>query len=135
MTGHIKFGINPLPALKPLVWIGGAKEDLSAFPDAVKMDIGHALFVAQQGGKAPAAKPLKGFGGAGVLDVVDDHDGDTYRAVYTVRFGERVYVLHAFQKKSKSGIATPKVELDKIEARLKRAQEEHATWLAAKNRP
>ena len=68
MTGHIKFGINPLPALKPLVWIGGAKEDLSAFPDAVKMDIGHALFVAQQGGKAPAAKPLKGFGGAGVLE-------------------------------------------------------------------
>jgi phage-related protein len=134
LTTYIKFGINPTPPLKSLFWIGGAKEDLSAFPDAVKTDIGHALFVAQQGGKAPSAKPLKGFGGAGVLEVVDDHDGDTYRAVYTVRFGERVYVLHAFQKKSKSGIATPKGELAKIEARLKRAQEEHATWLAAKKR-
>jgi phage-related protein len=135
LTTYIKFGISPTPSLKPLVWIGDAKEELSAFPAAVKTDIGHALFVAQQGGKAPAAKPLKGFGGAGVLEVVDDHDGDTYRAVYTVRFGERVYVLHAFQKKSKSGIATPKGELAKIETRLKRAHEEHATWLAAKNRP
>jgi phage-related protein len=87
--------MNP-PSLKPLVWIGGAKDDLSAFPAAVKTDIGHALFVAQQGGKAPPAKPLRGFGSAGVLEVVDDRDGDTYRAVYTVRFGERIYALHAF---------------------------------------
>jgi phage-related protein len=133
LTGYIKFGIAvPARALKPLVWIGTAKDDLSAFPAPVKADIGHALFVAQQGGKAPAAKPLKGFGGAGVLEVVDDHDGDTYRAVYTVRFSERVYVLHAFQKKSKSGAETPRPELAKIDARLKRAQEEHLRWLAAK---
>lgn len=124
-----------MPPLKPLVWIGGAKDDLSAFPAAVKTDIGHALYLAQRGGKAASAKPLKGYGGAGVLEVVEDHDGDTYRAVYTVRFAERVYVLHAFQKKSKSGIATPKSEMAKIGARLKRAQEEHATWLAARKSP
>jgi phage-related protein len=135
LTLYSKFGISPPDALKPLVWVGSAKDDLSAFPDPVKTDIGHALFVAQQGGKAPAAKPLKGYGGAGVLEVVDDHDGDTYRAVYTVRFAERVYVLHAFQKKSKSGIETPKPDLAKIDARLKRAQQEHESWLAAKRSP
>lgn len=132
MTGYIKFGIDPMRSLKPLVWIGSAKDDLSAFPETAKKDIGHALFVAQQGGKAPSVKPLKGFGGAGVLEVVDDYDGDTYRAVYTVRFGERIYVLHAFQKKAKSGIATPKGDLARIQARLKRAQEEHEAWLATK---
>jgi phage-related protein len=75
------------------------------------------------------AKPLRGFGGAGVLEVVEDHDGDTYRAVYTVRLAGRVYVLHAFQKKSKSGIATPRAEINLIKARLKRAEELHAAWL------
>lgn len=124
-----------MPPLKPLVWIGGTKDDVSAFPAAVKTDIGHALYLAQRGGKAASAKPLKGYGGAGVLEVVEDHDGDTYRAVYTVRFAARVYVLHAFQKKAKSGIATPKSEMAKIDARLKRAQEEHATWLAATKSP
>lgn len=117
------------PSIKPVFWIGSAKADLSAFPEEVKDSIGFALYVAQQGGKHASAKPLRGFRGAGVLEVVEDHDGDTYRAVYTVKFAGRVYVLHSFQKKSKSGIATPKAELNLIKARLKRAEEEHSAWL------
>jgi phage-related protein len=85
--------------------------------------------VAQQGGKHTAVKPLRGFGGAGVLEIIEDHHGDTYRAVYTVRLAGRVYVLHAFQKKSKSGIQTPKAEINLINSRLKRAEEEHSAWL------
>ena len=91
-------------------------------------EIGYALYLAQLGGKHGSAKPLKGFGGAGVLEVVEDHDGDSYRAVYTVRFSEAVYVLHAFQKKSKHGIETPPQEMDKVRARLKRAEEEYEEW-------
>ena len=87
--------------------------------------MGHALHLAQIGQKAPNAKPLRGYKGAGVLEVVEDHDGDTYRAVYTVRFQGAIYTLHAFQKKSKKGIATPKHELDLIEARLKAAEEDY----------
>src|SRR5713101_2856030 len=94
------------PSIKPVVWIGSAKADLSAFPEEVKDSLGFALYMAQQGGKHSSAKPLRGFGGAGVLEIVEDHDGGTYRAVYTVRFAGRIYVLHSFQKKSKSGIAT-----------------------------
>lgn len=90
--------------LKSVIWIGGSKDDLIAFPDEVVGAIGFALYEAQKGNKHPNAKPLHGFGGAGVLEVVEDHDGDTFRAVYTVRLAGRVYVLHAFQKKSKSGI-------------------------------
>ena len=78
--------------------------------------------------KAPFAKPLRGFGSAGVLEVVDDYDGDTYRAVYTVRFAGAVYMLHAFKKKSKRGIATPKAELDLIKQRFKRAREDYEQW-------
>ena len=85
---------------KPVRWVGSSKADLSAFPADVKSRVGGALWEAQLGGKAPYAKPLRGFAGAGVLEVVDDFDGDTYRAVYTVRFASVVYVLHAFQKKS-----------------------------------
>jgi len=85
--------------------------------------------VAQQGGKHVDAKPLRGFGGAGVLEIVEDHRGDAYRAVYTVRLAGRIYVLHAFQKKSKTGIETPKAEINLIKSRLKRAEEEHAAWL------
>src|SRR5262245_29804203 len=107
------------PARKPLRWIGSSLEDLSQFPGAVKKAMGHALHLAQLGQKAPNAKPLRGYRGAGVLEVVEDHDGETYRAVYTVRFQGAVYALHAFQKKSKKGIATPKYALDLIEARLK----------------
>ena len=118
-----------MPGLKPVVWIGSAKADLSTFPEEVKDLLGFALYVAQQGGKHRHAKPLRGFSGAGILEIVDDFDGDTYRAVYTVRFAGRVYVLHVFQKKSKTGIKTPKAEIDLIVSRLKRAEEVHKAWL------
>jgi phage-related protein len=114
---------------KELIWVGSSKQDLSAFPDEVKLVMGFALRKAQKGGKHTSAKPLKGYKGAGVLEIVDDFDGDTYRAVYTVRFEEAVYALDAFQKKSKKGIATSKADLDRIKARLKRAEEMHAEWL------
>ena len=117
------------PHPKPVVWIGGTRADLSRFPEEVKDAIGFALYDAQQGGKNADAKPLRGFGGAGVLEIVENHDGDTYRAVYTVRFSECIYVLHMFQKKSKSGIKTPKPEIDLIKSRLNRAQEAHIAWL------
>lgn len=110
---------------KPLFWVGSSKEDLSAFPDEVKLVMGFALHLAQTGGKHVDAKPLRGFKGAGVLEVVEEYDGNAYRAVYTVRFAESVYVLHAFQKKSKKGIATPKSEIDLIKERLKRAEQDH----------
>jgi phage-related protein len=99
----------------------------------VQRSVGSALWAAQTGGKAPYVKPLKGFAGAGVLEIVDDFDGNTYRAVYTVRFVGVVYVLHAFQKKSKRGVATPKSEIDKVERRLKRAKEEYAAWQKGTN--
>jgi phage-related protein len=117
------------PSVKPVVWIGSARADLSSFPEEVKDSIGYALYVAQQGGKHRDAKPLRGFGGAGILEIVENHAGDTYRAVYTVRLAGRIYALHAFQKKSKAGIKTPKSEIDLIKSRLKRAEEEHARWL------
>jgi phage-related protein len=121
--------VSVSPGIKPVVWMGRAKVDLRAFPEEVKDWIGFALYVAQQGGKHSHAKPLRGFGGAGVLEIVEDDDGGTYRAVYTVRLAGRVYVLHAFQKKSKAGIKSPKAEINLIKARLKRAEEEHAAWL------
>ena len=114
--------------MKALGWVGTAKEDLLSFPDAVVREIGHALYIAQIGGKHASAKPLKGHSGASVLEIVEDFDGETYRAVYTVRFAEVVYVLHAFQKKSKKGIATPRREIDIVKARLRRAEEEYAAW-------
>jgi phage-related protein len=107
--------------LRPLEWIGGSKKDLMALPDEVVNVFGYALYLAQTGGKHAQAKALQGFGSAGVLEVVEDWRGNTYRAVYTVRFAVRVFVLHVFQKKSKSGIATPKPDLDLIKARLKAA--------------
>ena len=106
---------------KPLIWIGRTKKDLKTFPEDVQDVFGYALHLAQMGGKHPAAKPLKGFGGAGVLEIVDDHEGSTYRAVYTVKIGAVVYALHAFQKKSARGIATPKAEIVLIKQRLKEA--------------
>jgi phage-related protein len=119
------------PSIKPVVWIGSTRADLAAFPDDVKDAIGYALYVVQLGGKHADAKPLHGFGGAAILEIIEDHAGDTYRAVYTVRFAGRIYVLHAFQKKSKTGIKTPKHEIELIRSRLKRAEEEHARWLQA----
>jgi len=109
------------PKPKPLKWLGSSKDDLKQFPDLVRKEMGHALYLAQIGMKAPKAKPLRGFGGAGVLEVVDDYDGDTYRAVYTVKFRGIVFVLHAFQKKSKRGIQTPQTDIDAIRFRLKLA--------------
>ncbi|MTH47977.1 type II toxin-antitoxin system RelE/ParE family toxin [Intestinirhabdus alba] len=111
--------------MKPLYWVGSSKKDLQSLPEDVQDIFGYALHLAQAGGKHPQTKPLKGFGGAGVLEVVEDFLGDTYRAVYTVKFGDAVYVLHVFQKKSSSGIATPKPDMDKIRERLK-AAESHA---------
>ena len=102
-----------------LVWLGGSKRDLMSLPVDVRKFFGHALDLAQRGEQHGAAKVLKGFGGAGVLEVVEDDAGGTYRAVYTVRFEEAVFVLHAFQKKSTSGIATPKGDIEIIRSRLK----------------
>jgi phage-related protein len=117
------------PSIKPVVWIGSTRADLASFPEEVKDAIGYALYIAQRGEKHANAKPLHGFGGAGILEIVEDHAGDTYRAVYTVRLAGRIYALHAFQKKSRAGIRTPKPEIDLIKSRLKRADEVHARWL------
>jgi phage-related protein len=111
--------------LKPVIWIGSSLLDLKEFPPEVQRDLGYALYFAQTNLKHPKAKPLKGFKGASVLEIVEDYDGDTYRAVYTVKLAEVVYVLHVFQKKSKHGIATPKQDLDLIEKRLQLALEFH----------
>lgn len=107
---------------RPLVWIGASREDLKEFPDEVQDQLGYGLFLAQAGEKHQRAKPLRGFGGAGTLEMIADHPGDTYRAVYTVRLTHAVYVLHAFQRKSKRGIATPQRDLDLIRQRLKEAE-------------
>ena len=104
---------------KPLAWLGSSKKDLMALPAGVRKFFGHALDFAQRGEQHDAAKVLKGFAGAGVLEIVEDDRGNTYRAAYTVKFKEAVFVLHVFQKKSKSGIATPKPDMDIIRERLK----------------
>jgi len=109
-------------AERPVVWMGSSRRDLRGFPRQVRRDIGQALYTAQQGETDPAAKPLKGFGGGSVLEIVEDQAGNTWRVIYTVRFPEAIYVLHAFQKKSKSGIATPKRDLDLIRRRLVEAE-------------
>jgi phage-related protein len=111
---------------KPIEFMGSSLKDLSAFPDEVKYVTGFALRAAQGGGKHPDAKPLKGFGGAGVLEVVETFEGSAYRAVYTVKFEGAVYVLDAFEKKSTKGIATPKVDMDRIKGRLRAAEEHYA---------
>lgn len=109
---------------KPLFWIGPSLHDLLAFPEAVKDEIGTALSVAQFGGKHPNAKPWKGTG-PGVFEIVEDYRGDAYRAIYTVRFADAVYALHAFQKKSPSGIKTRKKDVELIAQRLKLAQQDY----------
>lgn len=116
--------------LKPVVWVGSSRSDLSSFPEDVKDAVGYALYIAQRGGKHVSAKPLRGLGTSAVLEIVEDHAGNTYRAVYTVGLAGRIFVLHAFQKKSKTGIATPKRDIELIRLRLKRA-EERAKWLEA----
>ena len=116
--------MNGLPE-KDCVFIGSSLADISAIPDAVKRVFGFAIRAAQRGSKHPDAKPLKGFGGASVLEVVEDFDRSTYRAVYTVKFDDVVYVLHVFQKKSRKGKATPKHDIDLIRKRLKEAERQH----------
>jgi phage-related protein len=111
------------PAVKPLYWVGSSKKDLLALPEEVVDVFGYALYMAQIGKKHEQAKPLTGFRSAGVLEVVEDRLGDTYRAVCTVRFVCGVFVLHVFQKKAKRGIATPEADLDLIRERLKAAEQ------------
>jgi phage-related protein len=117
--------LRELGVIKPLYWVGSTKIDLLDFPEEVREEAGYALYLAQMGEKHSSVKPLKGFKGSGVLEIVEDHNTNTFRVVYTVTLKEAIYVLHAFQKKSKHGIATPKKEIDLIEARFKRAQEDY----------
>jgi phage-related protein len=112
-------------AVKPVFWIGSSRDDLRAMPDRVRRDIGQALYAAQQGATDAAAKPLKGFGGARVMEIVDRDRSGAYRAVYTAQFGDAIYVLHVFQKKSKHGIATPKHDIDLIRRRLAVAERDY----------
>jgi phage-related protein len=114
---------DPLRAIKPAVFVGSSQKDLRAFPSAVRSEIGQSLFEAQLGEHPGNAKPLKGLGG--VLEIRDNFDGDTYRAVYTIRFEGVLYVLHAFQKKSTSGITTPQRHVDLIRQRLRDAEAIH----------
>jgi len=111
------------PSLKPVIWVGSSRKDLREFPGPVQDHIGYALYVAQCGGKHRDTKVLSGFGGAGVVEIVTDHRGDTFRAVYTLRYAAAVYVLHAFQKKSKSGRAMPRREIDLIKKRMREAEQ------------
>jgi phage-related protein len=113
---------------KPLFWVGSSLDDLRGFPDQVKRTMGFALRRAQGGGKHVDAKPLKGFGDAGVLEIVEDDDGGTYRAVYTVRFAGAVYVLHAFQKKSIKGISTSRHDIELVRDRLRIAEQHCREW-------
>lgn len=108
---------------KELVWVGSSRKDMQGFPREVRNVFGVALYWAQLGSKHPQAKPLKGFKGAGVVEIVEDFASDTYRCIYTVRYAEKVFVLHAFQKKSKKGIATPKPDIDVVNARLNAVRE------------
>lgn len=107
--------------MRTLIWIGSSLADLKRFPDQAISDVGHALYFAQCGMKHESAKPLKGFGGAGVLEIVESFEGNAYRAVYTVRLKHAVYVLHCFQKKSHKGGKVPKLEQQMIESRLRDA--------------
>lgn len=115
--------------IKPVSWVGSSYKDFREFPDPVQDAMGYALYQAQIGLKHGSAKPLKGFGGAGVLELVAGHVGDTFRAVYTVKFATAVYVLHAFQKKSKSGIKTPIEDMELIQRRLEAAEADYKAQL------
>lgn len=112
-------------APKPVRWVGTSLRDLRSFPRSVRSDIGQALFAAQHGNTDPAAKPLRGFGGASVMEIVATQQGNAWRAVYTVRFDDAIYVLHVFQKKSTKGIATPAREIELVRKRLADADQDH----------
>jgi phage-related protein len=111
--------------LRPLLWVASSKRDFREFPAQVQDDLGFELYLAQTGQHPPSAKPLKGLG-SGTVELVDDFDGDAYRAVYTVRFGDAVYVLHAFKKKSKRGVKTPQPDIDLVKRRLRDAERDYA---------
>ncbi len=111
--------------VKPVAWVGSSYKDFRAFPDSVQDAMGYALYWAQTGDLHHSAKPLKGFGGASVVEIVEDHGTDTYRAIYTVRFAGIVYVLHAFQKKARKGRKTPDQEIDLVRRRLRTAEEDY----------
>ena len=110
------------PPSKPVIWIGSSLKDLREFPEPVQDHVGYALYVAQRGGRHRSTKPLTGFGGAGVVEIVKDYRGDAFRAVFTLRHAGAVYVLHAFQKKSKTGPETPRREMELIRQRLREAE-------------
>ena len=112
--------------VKPVRWVGSSRKDLRAFPKDVRRDIGQALYAAQHGEQYPSIKVLQGFGGRSVLEIIEDYRGDTYRAVYTVKFRGTIYVLHAFKKKSKKGVATPQRDIDLIKRRLADAEQDYA---------
>ena len=109
--------------LRPVIWVGTSRKDLREFPEPVQDHMGYALYVAQRGGKHRDAKALSGFGGAGVVEVVKDYRGDTFRSVYTLRYAGTIYVLHAFQKKSKTGRETPRRDMELIRRRLREAEQ------------
>jgi phage-related protein len=111
-------------ATKPLLWIGSSRKDFMTFPQGVQEAFGFELYLAQTGQHPPSAKPLKGIG-SGVVELIKAFDGDAYRAVYTVRFASAIYVIHAFKKKSKTGIKTPQSDIDLIKARLRDAEADH----------
>jgi phage-related protein len=110
---------------KPVRWVGSSRRDLKAIPEPARRDIGQALYAAQWGEEYPSVKALQGFRGRSALEIVAPYAGDTYRAVYTVRFEDAIYVLHAFQKKSKRGVSTPKKEIDLIKQRLAAAEQDY----------
>ncbi len=115
--------MNEDPTLKLVIWVGTSRKDLRTFPEPVRDHMGYALYVAQRGGKRRDTKPLSGFGGAGVVEVVKDFRGDTFRAVYTLRYADAVFVLHAFQKKSKTGRETPRRDIEMVRQRLREAEQ------------
>jgi phage-related protein len=119
---------------KPVFWVASSKKDLRGFPHRVRRTFGRALFDAQAGGKHPDARPLKRFKGAGVLEVVEDDEGNTYRAIYTVRVAGVVCVLHVFQKKSKTGVKTPPEDIENVKTRLKEAEKNCGQWVERKRK-
>lgn len=123
----------PIPK-KPVHFVGSSAKDLRSLPKGVRFVFGYALLMAQKGLKHPDAKPLKGFGGAGVLESVEDSDGDTYRLVYTVKYANAIYVLHTFQKKSNVGHKTPPRHLELITKRLRDAEEHYKENYAPKKK-
>jgi phage-related protein len=124
--------VNLPTGKRPVEFVGGARQALRRLPKPVRYVFGYAILLAEVGEKHPDAKPLKGFGGSGVLEVVENFDGDTYRAVYTVKFEGVIYLLDAFQKKAKRGRATPQIDIDRIKARLKIAEEHYEENYRAK---